>query len=191
MGRHTIARRPLSPTIGLVDLIYATPWVVGALFLHDIPQLVTAVFVPVFVASWWQDWRSARAATSYFSAELVGFDVLTAGNYIGLVSSWRHPVADGELVSTETLSHWTAVFVIYIVWNLALMREADAPTRRAFAWFCLAETPIALIGFGLIAARVLDWHEPVWAQSAGVVALAVAHVALLVLWRVMSRRGNG
>ncbi len=176
--------------MGLVDLIYATPWVVGVLLLHDIPHLITLAFVPVFVASWWQDWRSARAAASYFSAELVGFDVLTAGNYIGLVNGWRRPVGEGELVSTATLVHWTAVFVIYIAWNLALARKADEPTRRAFIRFSIAELPIALVGAALVAARIFDWQEPGWVQPVGIVALAIAHSCLLVLWRVMSRRGQ-
>lgn len=156
--------------------------------LGSVPRPETLLFVPVFVASWWQDWRSARAASSYFAADLVGFDVLTAGNYIGLVVGWRTEPEELHLVSTATLAHWTAVFAIYIAWNLTLIKKADEPTRRAFIRFSVAETPIVLVGVVLVAARLLEWWEPVWLQPAGIIVMAVAHVSFLVFWALMSRR---
>jgi hypothetical protein len=171
-----------------VDVIYVIPWVIGALVLHDVPTPPTLALVPLFVASWWQDWQSARAATSYFSGELVGFDALTAGNYIALVDGWHRPVPEGAWLSTPTLVSWTGVFAIYIAWNLAVMRKADSPTRRAFLRFTIAELPLLAIGCTLITLQVSSDHEPRWVQPSGIGLLALAHVALLVLWRLMSRK---
>jgi hypothetical protein len=171
-----------------VDLIYATPWVLGAVLLHDVPDAVVFALVPLFVASWWQDWVSARAATSYFSGELVGFDILTAGNYVALASSWRDSAPPGGVVGSATLFHWTSIFVIYIAWNMAIARKADPPTRRAFIRFSLAEAPLVLIGGLLFVAQVSHWVVPEWAQPVGVTVLALAHVTLLVSWRIMSRK---
>lgn len=163
---------------------------VGALLLNNIPNILTLVLVPLFVASWWQDWRSARTASSYFSSELVGFDALTAANYVGLVDGWRRSVPHDALLSTTTLVHWTAVFVIYIAWNLAILRKADGPTQRAFLSFSVAEVPLVAIGVTLVAAQATRWTEPRWLQPVGIITLAVSHVALLILWRLMSRRGQ-
>lgn len=146
--------------------------------------------VPILIASWWQDWLSARAATSYFSGELVGFDILTAGNYIALVDAWSRPVPAEALVSTPLLVHWTGVFVIYIAWNLTIIRQADPDTRKAFIKFSLWELPIALLGAALVLAQATAWAEPSWFQPVGVAALAAAHVTLLVTWRLMSRKEN-
>jgi hypothetical protein len=171
-----------------VDLIYAIPWVVGALLLHEVPNSTTLILAPVLIASWWQDWLSARAAASYFSGELVGFDLLTAGNYIGLVDSWRRDVPAGGLVSTELLVHWTGIFIIYIAWNLVIIRKADPATRSAFIKFSVAETPVAIVGSLLVVGQVGVWAQPSWVQPLGVTALAIAHVTLLVTWRIMSRK---
>lgn len=160
------------------------------MLLHQVSNLATAVLVPLFIASWWQDWRSARAATSYYSAELVGFDVLTAGNYVGLANGWRLPTTPEQVVSTATLAHWTAIFAIYIVWNLALIREADEPTRKAFIKFNIAELPLVILGIFLLAARLFELHMIRLMQSVGIAILALAHLILLVSWRVMSRGGS-
>lgn len=188
MKEAGIANKPSSPTLGLVDLIYATPWVLGAFLLRDIPGTMTLVLVPLFAASWWQDWRSARLAATYFSGQLVGFDLLTAGNYIGLVTAWTEDAPEDGILSTYTLFHWTAVFVIYIVWNLMVIRQADASTRRAFWAFTVAEIPVAAVGSVLFTAQVTAWDPPAWLQPTGVGALAVSHIAFLVLWQVMTRR---
>lgn len=169
-----------------MDLIYATPWVVGALVLHDIPNSIMLAFVPLLVASWWQDWLSARAAASYFSGELVGFDLLTAGNYIGLANGWGSDVPANGVVSTELLVHWTGIFVIYIAWNLVIIRKADPATRRAFIKFSVAEAPIAVVGLLLLLGQLGAWPQPSWVQPVGVVTLAIAHLTLLVAWRTMS-----
>lgn len=171
-----------------MDLIYATPWVVGALVLHDLPNSIILALVPLFVASWWQDWLSARAAASYFSGELVGFDLLTAGNYIGLANGWSGHVPANGVASTELLVHWTGIFVIYIAWNLVIIRKADATTRSAFIKFSVAEAPIAMVGLLLLLGQLGVWPQPAWVQPVGVVALAIAHLTLLVTWRIMSRK---
>lgn len=171
-----------------MDVIYVIPWVIGALVLHDIPTYPMLALVPLFAASWWQDWQSARAATSYFSGELVGFDALTAGNYIVMVDGWRRPVPEGAWLSTSTLISWTGVFAIYIAWNLAVIRQADPPTRRAFLRFTIAELPLLAIGCVLITLQVSSHDEPRWAQPLGIGLLALAHVALLVVWRLMTRK---
>ncbi|MGP3922429.1 hypothetical protein [Streptomyces sp. 8N616] len=183
-----IQRRPQPPALGLVDVIYVTPWVIGALVLHDVANTLTLAFIPLFVASWWQDWQSARAATSYFSGELVGFDALTAGNYIALADGWSRPVPDGAWLSTPTLISWTGVFAIYISWNLAVIRKADPPTRRAFLRFTIAELPLLAIGCTLVALQLGFDDEPGWVHPAGVGTLALAHAALLVFWRLMSQK---
>ncbi len=171
-----------------MDLIYAIPWVVGALILHEVPNSITLALVPLLVASWWQDWLSARAAASYFSGELVGFDLLTAGNYIGLANAWRSDVPVNGVVSTELLVHWTGIFVIYIAWNLVIIRKADPTTRRAFIKFSIAEAPIAVVGLLLLLGQLGVWPQPSWVQPVGVAALAIAHLTLLVTWRIMSRK---
>lgn len=160
----------------------------GALLLHDIPHPVTLLLLPLFVASWWQDWQSARTATSYFSGELVGFDALTAGNYVALVDGWRRPVPEGAWLSTATLISWTGVFAIYIAWNLTVMRESDPPTRRAFLRFTLAELPLLAVGTALVVMQLHLVEESRWISLTGVCVLATAHAALLILWRVMSAK---
>jgi hypothetical protein len=185
-----VNRRPISPTLGLVDVLYATPWVAGTLILHDISQVAVFALIPVFVASWWQDWISARAATSYFSGQLVGFDVLTAGNYVAMVDSWRQPVPADGVVSTALLVHWTLVFVIYIVWNIVIARASDDATRRAFIRFSLAEAPLVVIGAALAVVQHLDFKVPHVLQPLGIVLMASAHVGLLVFWRIMSRKDD-
>jgi hypothetical protein len=183
-----VVRRPISPTLGLVDVLYTTPWVAGTLLLHDIPRVAVFVLVPVFIASWWQDWVSARAATSYFSGQLVGFDVLTAGNYVALVDSWRRPVPAGGIVSTALLVHWTLVFVIYIVWNLAIARTSDDATRQAFIRFSLAEAPLVVVGAALAVVQYLALDIPGIVQPLGIIMMAAGHIGLLVFWRIMSRK---
>lgn len=179
--------RPLgAPPLALVDVIYLVPWIVGILFVHEIAGLTTLLLVPVFVASWWQDWRSARAAATYFMGSLAGFDALTAANYAALADSWRRPVASGMFLSPQTFFHWTGVFVIYILWNLALMRSAEPRTRRVFLIFSLAETPLVIIGAALTAAAILHTAPERWLTVAGIAVLAAGHIALLVAWRVMS-----
>ncbi|KUN85534.1 hypothetical protein AQJ66_13580 [Streptomyces bungoensis] len=161
---------------------------VGSLLLHDIPTPVTLALLPLFIASWWQDWRSARTATSYFSGELVGFDALTAGNYVALVDGWRRPAPQGAWLSTATLISWAGVFAIYVAWNVAVMRKADQATRKAFLRFTLAELPLLAIGIALIAVQTTVGWDIRWLQPVGVGLLAASHAALLVMWRVMSAK---
>lgn len=186
MTRRPPPRPPGAPPLGLVDVIYLTPWVVGILRVHDISGLTTTLLIPIFVASWWQDWRSARAAATYFAGSLAGFDALTAANYAALADGWHRPATSGMFVSPQTLFHWSAVFLIYIVWNLALIRSAEPRTRRVFLIFSLVEVPFVLIGAALATAAALD-HPPVrWLTLSGITALAAGHAALLVAWRLMS-----
>lgn len=186
-----LIQRPVGPPpVGLVDLIYLFPWVVGALVLHEIRGVTTLLLVPVFAASWWQDWRSARFATTYYAAFLVGSDTLTAANYAALADGWRHHYDHSMLLSSQTYFHWTAIFVIYIVWNLVLARSGDAPTRRMFRWFSVAEAPLVVIGSGLTALSILHHAVENWVVLSGVIVLALGHVGLLVGWRLMSRSSS-
>ncbi|MER7969351.1 hypothetical protein ABTX35_10210 [Streptomyces sp. NPDC096080] len=149
---------------------------------------MTLTLLPLFIASWWQDWQSARTATSYFSGELVGFDALTAGNYIALVDGWRRPAPHGAWLSTPTLISWTTVFAIYVAWNLAVMRKADTPTRKAFLRFTIAEIPLLALGIALIAVQTsVGWGNR-WLQPIGVGLLAASHAGLLIMWRIMSAK---
>jgi hypothetical protein len=185
-----MVRRPISPALGLVDVLYATPWVAGTLLLHEVPGLTAFLLIPIFVASWWQDWVSARAATSYFSGQLVGFDVLTAGNYVALVDSWRRPVPSGGVVSTALLVHWTLVFVIYIAWNLVIAKTSDDATRQAFIRFSLAEAPLVALGTTLIIIQHFALAVPDILGPLGIIIMGTAHIGLLVFWRIMSRKGD-
>lgn len=185
------ARHAPGPSIALVDLIYATPWVVGALTFPRIGAVVGYSLIPLFAVSWWQDWKSARAAASYFAARLVPFDVLTAGNYIGLAVSLQWRPAGDSVVNTRTIFHWAAIFLIYIAWNLAIAKDSDAKTRKVFAFFSLAEVPLALIGIGLTTTAAFAWRIGAWPYWAGLSVMAAGHVGLLVAWRLMSRSEDG
>jgi len=175
------------PTLGLVDVIYLFPWVVATLILHDIKGIVSLLLVPLFAASWWQDWRSARAATTYYAGVMVGSDAITSANYAALADGWRRGFDPGMLLSSQTYFHWSAIFAIYIVWNLVLIRSGDQRTRKMFIWFSVAEAPLLVVSTLLSVASIL--HHPLfkWVVVVGIVFLAVGHVLLLVGWRLMSR----
>jgi hypothetical protein len=167
--------------------MYLTPWVVGIVFLHHVHGLTVILLIPIFVASWWQDWRSARAAATYYAGHLAGFDALTAANYATLAISWQDNASSGMLLSSPALFHWTAIFVIYIVWNLALVPGADPKTKRMFIGFSLAEFPLVVVGGLLTAAAILHRPPNESLVLAGISMLAASHLALLVVWRLMSR----
>lgn len=180
-------RRGGAPALSLVDALYLTPWIFGIIFLRDLHGLTVTFLIPIFVASWWQDWRSARAADTYFSGYLTGFDALTAANYATLAISWKESPQSGMLLNSATFFHWTGIFVIYIVWNLALVRGADQRTRAMFIGFSLAELPLVVAG-GLLTATAILHHPPSQpVVLAGISFLTAGHVALLVVWRIMSR----
>jgi hypothetical protein len=177
-----------TPALGLVDAIYLTPWVIGIIFLRNVHGLTVILLIPVFVASWWQDWRSARAAATYFAGHLAGFDALTAANYATLAISWQQQASRGMLLSAETLFHWAGIFAIYILWNLALVPGSDRSTRRMFIWFSVAELPLVVLA-GLLTTAAISHHPP--SRSiviAGISILAAGHIGLLGMWRYISRR---
>jgi hypothetical protein len=187
MSTRLTGRRAGTPALGLVDAMYLTPWVVGIIFLRHVHGLTVILLIPIFVASWWQDWRSARAAATYFAGHLAGFDALTAANYATLAISWQDNASSGMLLNAATLFHWTAIFVIYIAWNLALVPGADPKTRSMFIGFSLAELPVVVIGALLTAAAILHRPPSQPLTITGVSVVAGCHLAFLVVWRLMSR----
>lgn len=187
----TIARFPgAAPSVGLVDLVYATPWVVGALSLGHVQHLSTVPFLVIFVASWWQDWKSARAATTFYSGELVGFDLLTAGNYVALAASLSALTQSDVWIGSRTVLHWAGIFAIYIAWNLWIIRDADGATRRIFIIFALAEIPLLGMCVTILLMREGVGQYASWLDDLLLVITAVGHAALLAAWRWMSRRAE-
>lgn len=167
----------------LVNIIYAAPLLAGAYLLREIPAWAALIVAPVLVASWCQDWLSARAVTPQKSGKLLGFDILAAANYVCIIAAWEQPAPANGFVSTSLLVHWSGIFIIYIAWNASLVGTVDDVTRRQLIKFSLLETPLAAMGLTLAFAQAAAWQQAGWVQPTGVLLLGFMHLALLASWR--------
>ncbi len=157
----------------LVDLLYAVPAFAGSLALGSTTSALGIGLLGTATLSWFQDWLSAKAAASYFQGRLTLLDAITAANYFGLFLALERAGDASPVASHAVLVHYTAIFVIYALWNICLYRDSDPPTRRFLAGFGIVSAAEAVLAGSVIYTR---------ARLPLAIALA-AHVLVLFAWR--------
>ena len=126
-------------------ILYSISMLIGIVCIHLNNNIYLFVIFPVWLWSLYQDWSSARIVERkkvIFSL----LDILTVFCYIGLFVA---VIQEPNLVlgySPKIWLYWGLVFVIYIVWNLTMMRLPDIEknSKRFFLIFSIIEIPIAL-----------------------------------------------
>lgn len=168
------------------ELIYLAPFVIGVSRLHLVEWDLEVLVALAVGVSWYQDWLSAQAANTYFGRHLVTYDLLTAGNYVGVAVAIGLDSDSPLPISAWLVFHWALIFLIYIIWNLRLARDGEPRTRRFMIGFSIVELPFLAALCLLVMATVTNraWLSGAIADII-IAIVACGHLAMVAGWRIL------
>jgi hypothetical protein len=182
----------------VADVTYLVGFAVAFVALSFVRTGILYVAYAVLFLSLFQDWRSARVAEARVGWFLPLLDKLTVLNYVGAFAALVLSPDPGLGYSARLWLHWGFVFLVYILWNVAMARMpgTDKPSRDFFRLFSLAEVPVAAVCFAVFA----EAKTHLLAGLAGVnlakcsqwlvMGVGCVHLAILSYWVVRTYSGK-
>ena len=148
------------------------------------------IVFPILIWSLYQDWRSARVAEQRQNWIFNIMDIITVFNYTSIFIALTLPSHTKLAYSERIWIHWGIIFIIYIIWNIIMMRmsDTDEKSRSFFLKVSTIEIPIpiycftiyleAKIGFIL---KVINFDILVY-SSYLLIIMVIIHSIILSYW---------